>query len=266
IRPHLPFVAPKKYWDLYDRSKIPFSPSMKLPHDVSTASFHNSGEFNSYLSGDEHPTLAAPVSEAYARKITHAYYASVSYTDAQIGKLLQALNDYGLEESTIVILWGDHGWHLGDHRVWGKHTLSERALKSPLIIRAPGMKIRGKTSDAIVSSVDIYPTLMDLCKVPMPYETDGATFIRLMENPGSKSFVQPAYSFYNNGITMRTDRYRITHYFRKEQLVTELYDHKNDPNENFNIAADDERRVRQLLRKWKKGDTGLYGDDKVRGR
>jgi arylsulfatase A-like enzyme len=107
---------------------------------------------------------------------------------------------------------------------------------------------------------------MDLCKVPMPYETDGATFIRLMENPGSKSFVQPAYSFYNNGITMRTDRYRITHYFRKEQPVTELYDHKNDPNENFNIAADDQRRVRQLLRQWKKGDTGLYGDDKVRGR
>ena len=258
FKPHLPFNAPRKYWDLYDRSKIPLTPSLHLPHDVNTASFHNSGEFNSYQSGEEHPSLAKPVSEAYARKITHAYYASISYVDAQVGKVLQALKDNDLEENTIVILWGDHGWHLGDHRVWGKHTLSERALKSPLIIKVPGPQTVAKRPTAIVSAVDVYPALMSLCKVRMPYKSDGVSFASLLENSRSKSARQEAFSYYNSGITMRTERYRITHYRRNEQPVTELYDHKNDPNENSNIAGADPKRVKRLLRELKKGNTGLY--------
>lgn len=257
FKPHLPFTAPRKYWELYERTKIPLTPSKDLPLGVSAESFHNSGEFNSYLSGEEHPTLAEPVSEAYARKITHAYYASVSYVDAQIGKVLQALKDNGLEENTIVVLWGDHGWHLGDHRVWGKHTLSERALKSPLIIKVPGME-KGSTSETIVSSVDIYPSLMELCKVEIPYETDGFSLVPLIVDADTRIFSRPAYSFFKGGITMRTDRYRITHYTRTEQPVTELYDHATDPLEHVNIAVGNRRKVKRLMRVLRKGDTGLY--------
>ena len=201
--------------------------------------------------------MAQPVSEEYTGQIKHAYYASVSYVDAQIGKVLLALTENGLDENTIVILWGDHGWNLGDHRVWGKHTLSDRALKSPLIIKVPGADSLAKRSSAIISTVDIYPTIISLCRVPMPYKADGISFAGLLEKPQPKSFRRHAFSYYNNGITMRTNRYRITHYFRDEQPVTELYDHKNDPGENSNIAAGHPGRVKTLLRELRKGNTGL---------
>jgi len=133
FKPHLPFNSPKKYWDLYDESKLPLSPTPFIPENVNKASLHNSGEFNQYKLGEEKASLEAPVSDAYARKLRHAYFACVSFTDAQIGKVLTELDKLELAENTIVVLWGDHGWHLGDHLVWGKHTIFERALKSPLI-------------------------------------------------------------------------------------------------------------------------------------
>jgi arylsulfatase A-like enzyme len=255
FKPHLPFNAPEKYWQIYDKSLIPLTPSPHIPENVNTASLHNSGEFNSYRSGEEHPSLATPVSEDYARKIIHAYYASVTYVDAQIGKVLQGLQDAGLAENTIVVVWGDHGWNLGDHRVWGKHTLSEKALRSPLIIKVPEMK-SGRMITDIVSSIDIYSSLMDLCKIPKAYQTDGRSFAGLVAN--QKLIRRPSWSYYNNGISMRTNRFRITHYFRESMPVTELYDHRKDPEENFNIAAEYPGRVKRLMRQWKKGNTGLY--------
>lgn len=256
FKPHLPFTAPQKYWDLYDESKLPVTSSRDLPDRVNAASFHNSSEFNSYRAGEERPSLEKPVSDAYARKLIHAYYASVSYVDAQIGKLLDALESNGLSRNTIIVVWGDHGWHLGDHRVWGKHTLSEVALRSPLIIRMPGMKKAGRSIENIVSSVDIYPSLMELCNVDLPYAMNGHSFSRLFF--GAKDFDHPAFSYFNNGISMRTDRYRLTHYFRDAQPVTELYDHKKDPAENLNVADEHPRVVDRLMIEWRKGDTGLY--------
>src|SRR5690606_23317684 len=138
FKPHLPFNAPAKYWDIYDESDIPITPSPDLPEKVHRASLHPSDEFNRYLLGEEKASLDKPVSDAYARKVRHAYYASVSYTDAQVGKVLAELERLGLDKNTIVVVWGDHGWHLGDHRVWGKHTIFDWALRSAFIVRAPG--------------------------------------------------------------------------------------------------------------------------------
>ena len=147
FKPHLPFNAPKKYWDMYDESQIPLTASPGIPENVNLASLHDSPEFNRYKLGEEHPVLNHPASDAYARKIKHAYYAAVSYTDAQIGKLLDKLKEKGLDKNTIVVLWGDHGWQLGDHQVWGKHTLFEKALRSPLIVKNPLLNNQKKKID-----------------------------------------------------------------------------------------------------------------------
>jgi arylsulfatase A-like enzyme len=258
FKPHLPFTAPARYWDLYDPTRIPISPSPALPSDVNAASFHNSTEFNSYKLGDERPSLSHAISPDYARKLTHAYYASVSYVDAQIGKVLDALEQSGVADNTIVVVWGDHGWHLGDQRVWGKHTLSEVALRSPLIIKVPGMKDPGRKTSAIVSSVDIYPTLMELCGLQMPYTTDGKSFADVFKHADIKSEARHAYSYFNNGITVRTEQYRLTRYFRDEEPVIELYDHKNDPHENHNVASVNREVVKRLLVVLERGNTGLY--------
>lgn len=258
FKPHLPFNAPKKYWDWYETSELPLTLSPDLPANVNPASFHNSGEFNSYKAGEEHPSLTHPVSDDYARKLTHAYYAAISYSDAQIGKLLQALEDNGLAENTVVVVWGDHGWHLGDHRVWGKHTLSETALRSPLIIKIPGMERAGQISRHIVSTVDIYPTLMEICQVPMPHKTDGKSFMDILKYAKAPQWSNVAYGYFNNGVTVRTEQFRFTRYFRDAEPVIELYNHKKDPNENRNIAGDRKARVRRLMPLLEEGYAGFY--------
>ena len=257
FKPHLPFNAPKKYWDLYDESKIKITPSPNIPAHVNKASLHNSAEFVQYKEGAEKPSLEQPVSDAYARKLRHAYYAAVSYSDAQVGKVLDELNRSGLADNTIVILWSDHGWHLGDDRVWGKHTLFEYATRSVLMIKTPDMKA-GKVCDKVVSALDIYPTLMDLCHVPMPHKTDGTSMVSLLKNPNSHQWKERAFSYYRQGISLRTKRYRLTRYFRKQQPTIELYDHKSDPYENINIAATHPKVVKRLMNLWETGNTGLY--------
>lgn len=258
FKPHLPFNAPKKYWELYEESHIPLTPSPNIPTAVNSASLHESGEFNQYQLGDEKASLEKTVSEAYARKLRHAYYACVSYVDAQIGKVLAELKRLGLEDNTIVVVWGDHGWHLGDYRVWGKHTLFERALKSVLILKTPDMKNKGYVCDSVVSSVDIYPTLMKLCGMEMPYPTQGRSLDVLWSEPEKTHWEQAAYGYYRQGITVRTERYRLTRYFRDEQPAIELYDHATDPFENQNIAGDFPDIVDSLLPIWTKGNTGIF--------
>lgn len=257
FKPHLPFNAPKKYWDLYDESKIPLTPAPDIPKNVNSASLHNSAEFNQYKLGVEKASLADPLSNDYARHLKHAYYASVSYIDAQVGKILTELKRLGLYDNTIIVLWGDHGWHLGDARVWGKHTIFERALNSPLIIKAPGAK-SGASSHKIVGSIDIYPTLMELCQIQMPHETDGNSFVRLLQEPNSDQWKNAAFSYFRRGISVRTAAYRFTKYFRKEEPVVELYDHINDPYETVNIAEDFPDIVKKLSPLLETGNTGLY--------
>ena len=257
FKPHLPFNAPRKYWDLYDRDEIPLAPDAQIPVNVHTASLHGSGELNGYRLTDEVAGLKKPLSEDYSKKLVHAYYASVSYIDAQIGKILQELKDLKLEENTIVVVWGDHGWHLGNDLVWGKHTLFERALKSALLIKVPGAdKVKGEI-DAVLETVDIYPTLLELCDVPPSHQVDGESFTNLLEGHG-ESENNVAYGYFRNGISVRTDRYRLTKYFREQQPVLELYDHEKDPNENHNIAMESVGEVKKLLPLLEAGNTGLY--------
>ncbi|QHW00273.1 sulfatase [Spirosoma endbachense] len=257
FKPHLPFNAPRKYWDLYDETKIPLTPSPAVPEKVSAASLHESAEFNGYKQGDEQASLEKPVSDAYARKLRHAYYAGVSYTDAQVGKVLDALAQSGMDKNTIVIVWSDHGWHLGDYRVWGKHTIFDQAVRSVLMVKTPAMK-NGLVRKEVVSSVDIYPTLMELCNVKAPTALDGKSFGSLLKKGKLTHWDNVAYSYFKQGITLRTDRYRLTKYFRTQEPTVELYDHQNDPNENHNVAGEHPDLVKHLSPIWDKGNTGLF--------
>ena len=264
FKPHLPFTAPEKYWDMYDEKDIQLTPAPNIPENINLASLHESPEFNGYKLGDEKASLAKPVSDAYARKLRHAYYASVSYSDAQIGKVLAELKRLGLDKNTIVVIWGDNGWHLGDDRVWGKHTLFEFALRTPLIIYAPGMKMNESKNTSIVSTVDLYPTILDLCGVKLPFKLVGNSLVPLL-NGKPKNGEEIAYGYFNNGITLRTPRYRFTKYFRFKQPVFELYDHQSDPYETKNIAEQHPEIVSKMLVLLKKGDTGLYNSNKAAG-
>jgi len=256
FKPHLPFNSPEKYWELYDEEGLPLSPNPFIPENINKASLHNSGEFNGYKLGDEEASLAGPVSDEYARKLRHAYFSCVSYIDTQVGKLLDELDRLEIADNTIIVLWGDHGWHLGDHLVWGKHTIFDRALKSALIIKVPGKTNRKKVSQ-VVSTVDIYPTLMDLCNIEMPHETDGRSLVHLLEN-STAEWQDASYGYFRNGISLRTERYRLTRYFREDEPVIELYDHKSDSYETNNIATEKFEIVENLMPILRKGNIGLY--------
>lgn len=187
----------------------------------------------------------------------HAYFASISYIDAQIGKLISVLEETGVAENTIIVIWGDHGWHLGDHTVWGKHTIFDRSLRSALIIKVPGIKEKGIATDGIVETIDIYPTLSEMCGLSVPEGVEGESFVSLIQSPFEKG-KPAAYGYFRNGITMFDGEFRLTRYFRKEQPVIELYDHKNDPWETKNIADQNPIKVKQLMPLWDRGNTGLY--------
>ena len=162
-----------------------------------------------------------------------------------------------LDKNTIVIVWGDHGWHLGDQRIWGKHTLFENALKSVLIVKSPKINGTHKAIDNIVETIDIYPSILELCEIDLQHKTDGESFVRQMKNPNLKNN-DVAYSYFKNGISLRTKNYRLTKYFRNEEPTIELYDHGNDPHETRNIASSNPEVVKKLMPLLKLGDTGIY--------
>lgn len=246
FKPHLPFNAPRKYWDLYDSAAIPLSPNPRAPEGINPASLHPSSEmFGSYA----HPQKGGAgivLADDYARTLRHAYLAAVSYSDAQVGRVLNELDRLGLSENTIVIVWGDHGWHLGDHTIWGKHTTFERALRSPLLVRVPGMRHPGAATNAIVEAVDIYPTLVELAGLPNPGGLDGRSFVKNLENPALPG-KDGAYSRWTARRTLRTDRYRIVLHEKGEPRV-ELFDHATDPYETRNVAAENPKVVERLLK------------------
>ena len=253
-KPHLPFNSPKKYWDLYDEKEIGISPMPEIPENIyPNISLHSSGEFCGYRLGEEKPSLQNRVSDEYAKKVRHAYYACISYTDAQVGKVLQALKESGKMENTIIVVWGDHGWHLGDFRVWGKHTLYESALNSTFMMKVPGGK-KGVKNTRIVSSVDIYPTLMDLCGVEAPEGLDGKSFKKLLTNPKDKKWEEAAYSSFGAGTSVRVPGYRLTRYRHKGKWLDVLFKYKNRRYETENIAEKYPKIVKQLLPIWEKGN------------
>ncbi|MFH1918875.1 MAG: sulfatase [Planctomycetota bacterium] len=239
LKPHLPFIAPKKYWDLYDPAEIELAENPFPPKDVPPLAMTNFGELRYYYDIPKN----GPVSDEQARRLIHGYYACVSYVDALIGRVLDELDRLGLKERTIVVLWGDHGWHLGDHGLWCKHTNFENATRVPLVVSTPGMKAAGKETDALVEFVDLYPTLGELASLPVPDSLEGTSFTPLLDDPGL-AWKQAAFSQYPRGkamgYSMRTDRYRFTRWQdRKEPDKVhgvELYAHQNDPEENVNLA------------------------------
>jgi choline-sulfatase len=235
MRPHLPFVAPRKYYDLYPPESIKLADNPQPPAGAPKLAMTNSGELRSYTDVPD----KGPITDAKARELIRGYYASTSFMDAQVGKVLAELDRLGLRENTIVVLWGDHGWHLGDHGLWNKHTNFEEATRSPLIVSAPGMKA-GRTN-ALVEFVDVYPALCELAGLPLPAGLEGRSFAPLLADP-ARPWKQAAFSQYPRGkvmgYSMRTDRYRYTEWREKDGKVAarELYDHQADPQENANVA------------------------------
>jgi len=268
LKPHLPFVSPKKYWDLYDPAKIPLAPNPFRPKDAPAYAIVNSGELRTYdgVPAGQH------LPDAYARQLKHGYYAAVSYVDAQVGRVLDELDRLGMRENTIVVLWGDHGWKLGEHDAWAKHSNVENDTHAPLIIACPGQRTAGKHSAALVEFVDIYPTLAELAGLPLPGHLEGTSFKPLIETP-DRPWKSAAFSQYPRsqksglmGYSMRTERYRLTVWVSRKNHTkvdaVELYDHQADPQENVNIATDPAQAglVKQLMAQWKKGWAGAKPD------
>jgi arylsulfatase A-like enzyme len=241
-KPHLPFVAPKKYYDLYPYESIKLADNPYLPEDAPAVAGTEWGELRKYSDIPK----KGQVSDNKARELTRAYYACVSYIDAQVGRLLDELDSLNLRNKTVVILWGDHGWHLLEHGLWCKHTNYEIATRVPLIITTPDMKKHGITTKALTEFVDIYPSLSDICGLPLPNHLEGISFKTLLDNP-DQSWKKAAFSLYPRkvadvgkvmGQTIRTDRYRYVEWTNADNSFfrAELYDHQTDPDENFNIA------------------------------
>ena len=262
-KPHLPFVSPRKYWDLYERQSFDLAKWSQRSTDGPPIAYHNSGELRSFY--DIVPFEQEPnrnngllsISEDKQRELLHGYHACISYIDAQIGKLLNALHETGLDKHTIIILWGDHGWHLGDHGLWAKHSNFEQATHVPFIISVPGLT-NGKKYVQPVEFVDIYPTLSELTGLPVPAWLDGKSLVPALKNPNLliKSFSISQYPRGAGngprevmGYSLRNQQYRFTEWvgnnfttskpFNQQDVrAIELYDMKNDPSETRNIAND----------------------------
>ena len=270
LKPHLPLVAPKKYFDLYPRAdQIELPPDRTIPQNAPSYATVNFGELRGY---DGMPKGDEPVSEKQARELIRAYRACVSFTDAQVGKLLGELDRLKLRDNTIVIFWGDHGWHLMEQGQWCKHTNFENATRAPLILSIPGQKHAAAKTDALVEFVDIYPTLCDAVGLSKPDGLEGISLLPLLDDP-KRPWKTAAFSQYPRGggggggekvmgYTIRTDRFRYTEWQArndpKQVLARELYDHETDPRETKNVAdeADKANVVRDLSERLKKGWRG----------
>ncbi len=243
LKPHVPFVAPKKYFDLYPLETIPSVKNPFFPRGAPKFAGLNSSEMRVYYGIPKRGRIA---DEDEARRLYRAYYACVSYVDAQVGRLLAELDRLQLRHNTIVILWGDHGYHLGENGFWCKQTNFELSVRAPLVVSVPGRANPGSKTNALVEFVDIYPSLAELCGLPTPVGLEGTSFAPLLDDP-ERPWKTAAFSQFPRrigrigrimGRSMRTDRYRFTEWTNpaKNFRVVELYDHKLDPEENQNVA------------------------------
>ena len=228
-RPHLPLNAPAKYWELYDREDINMARNRYRPKNLPDQC-RNSGEIFQYGRVEGYYNT-----DAFHRETRHAYYACVSYVDAQIGKILDELERLDMAENTIIVLWGDHGWHLGEHDFWGKHNTLENAVQSPLIIKAPGNQTGERNQ--LVGLIDIYPTLIDMTDLEKPSHLEGKSFRNIIMDRGATGR-EAVFSEFGGGNCVITDRYLYTEWSKNDSIVARmLFDHKKDPNENQNVAA-----------------------------
>ena len=232
VKPHLPFTAPKKYWDLYNESEIRLPKQSTFPETAPKIANHKWGELRAYKDIPKE----GPIPEDLAKTLIHAYYASISFVDAQIGKLINALDALELRESTIIVLLGDHGWSLSDHGLWAKHSNFEVALQVPLIIIAPGLS-ENKTSNSVAELVDLYPTLCDLTSGKKPQHLQGNSLVLSLKNP-EKIYKTTALARWQKGETLIENNYFYTEWTLKSNRIHRmLYDHSIDPNETVNLAT-----------------------------
>ena len=251
-KPHLPFCAPHRYWDLYDREALALASPAQLPDGAPAFHFQDSMELRGGYTG----IPAGPLPAALQRELIHGYHACVSYIDAQVGRLIDGLAAAGVADNTVVVLWGDHGWHLGDHGMWCKHTNYEQATRVPLIIYAPGRTQAGGRASAPVEFVDVFPTLCELTNLPAPSELEGQSLAAALDDP-TVAIKPAAVSQYPRhwhdgelmGYAFRTGRYRFIQWFPfdpaspnasgdRQPVATELYDYETDPAESRNLADD----------------------------
>ena len=240
FKPHLPFNAPAKYWDLYDRQKISLPETYQDSANAPDAAFHNFGELRHY----QGVPAEGPVSDSMAISLIHGYYASLSYMDAQLGRVLAALEDLGLKENTIVILWGDHGYNLGEHGLWCKHCNFNSALQAPLLVAGPGVP-RNKKLHQLVEFVDIFPTLTEMAGLPaLPEQLEGASMVPLFHQE-TAPWKEQVVSKFHNGISIKTNQYLYTEWSTSDSAIYArmLFDHERDPLEKRNIAEDPNAQV-----------------------
>lgn len=279
MRPHLPFVAPKKYWDLYKRSDLPLATNQFVPKGSPEFAVHGDSELRQYSDRRDLPKpWEKPLDLEKQREQLHAYYACISYVDVQIGRLLDELDRLGLKENTTIVLWGDHGWKLGEHNSWGKMSNYEIDTNAPLIFSGAGVSSKGKVSNAITEFLDIYPTLQELTGFKVSAHLQGKSLKPVLDNPKAPH-KKAAFSQYllgrfgteeyqkeeRMGYAIRTERYRYVEWYLWEKdtkkkgkfLASELFDHKNDPKENVNLAVDNtfqqtaKQLSQQLRSEWK---------------
>ena len=245
-KPHLPFVAPKKYWDLFDRQTIELAPFQRQSVNGPDIAYHNWPELRSYSGIPQ----TGDLDEATQRELIHGYYACVAYIDAQIGKILDQLEALGLADNTVIVLWGDHGFHLGDHGLWCKHSNFEQATRVPLIITAPNGKT-GQISTMPVELTDLFPTICELSGIDIPGDLDGVSLAATVRK-GADDLREFAVSQYprpgHMGYALRTERFRYVAWYKNSggsdeaadgetpPVATELYDYKHDPRETRNLA------------------------------
>ena len=225
LRPHLPFGAPAKYFELYKDTELPKIAHAEKPRGKTT--WHGSGEFMKYNRWGRNPNTDAD----FAIDVRKAYAACVSYADAQVGRLINRLDQLGQRDNTIIVLWGDHGWHLGEHSIWGKHALFEESLHSPMIISTPKMSHVGEATQAMVETLDIFPTLCELAKLEIPTNLDGVSLLPLLLNPQGKGHAAIGYA--GRAKTIRSDTHRL---ILHNDGFTELYDHTSAEKETSNVA------------------------------
>ena len=252
-KPHLPFVAPKKNWDKFKREQFKLAEFQEHAKNAPEFAFQPGWELRN---GYDHVPKEGPIPEDLQRELIHGYYACISHIDDQVGKLLDKLDELGIRENTVIVLWGDHGWHLGDHAMWCKHTNFEQATRSPLIISAPGIA-GGNSSDSPTEFIDIFPTLCELTGLKTPAHLDGKSLVPVMKAPHTmvKPYALSQFHRKNGkqkleGYALRTKRYRYVEWverdvrtdhrrYTKDKVVArELYDYEKDPLEKISVVDD----------------------------
>jgi iduronate 2-sulfatase len=256
VKPHLPFCVPRKYWDLHDPKAFVLPKRTTAPDGAPRYAGKGLLELNQYTPAPESP----PVSEELQRKLIHGYYAATSFMDAQVGRVLEVLDQLGLAEDTVIVLWGDNGWHLGDHGMWTKHTNYEQANRIPLVVVAPGIVKPGTTTRHLTETVDLYPTLAELAGLPkpeVPQKLDGVSLVPVLRDPNAKVRDHAYHAFPRQrngqqviGRAIRTERYRLVEWkvpgAPAGTADLELYDYEADPSETRNLADTDTESVARL--------------------